>query len=147
MEHTVWSNIDETDNDDLEETRMELGFDLGAPILVIGDLQLWWGNTRGCKVIESGRLSDCLYAEQDDEYVKWYIDDHMDLRCTGHHHDGTNQYTYRVFRRSAGEARREWLMDRIRAGKATQQDIDRWTAGIGDRIAQVYGWKGETNVS
>lgn len=170
-EHIIWQNVDldydrdwreyledefpdETEeqrielmvsinNDYLDDERANLNIDLGEPILVIGDLGLWWGRTTGCKLIRSGNLSECLYAGRDDEYVKWSVNRQGDLQCEAHHHDGTNRYLYRVFKPGVSESRIENLMEKIRAGQATRKDISRLTSGLGRTIAEVYGWSKE----
>ena len=62
----------EINGDYLEDERTNLNVQLSAPILVIGDLGLWYGRRMGYKEIASGKISDCLYSDMD--YSTWYVD-------------------------------------------------------------------------
>ena len=155
LDYDDWKDELEADYPELsEEKRMERMYDingeylcderenlnikLGEPILVIGDLGLWNGRRMGFKEIASGNISDCLYS--DTEYATWYVDEYGDLRCEAIHHDGTNNYLYRVYRKSATEEERDDLKNKIYSGEVTRSDIDRVTSGIGKEIAEVYGF-------
>ena len=127
-------------DDDLDEVRANLNIQLGHTILVIGDLGLWDGRRSGYKEIESGNIRDCLFAGRDDDYCTWYVDEEGDLRCDAVHHDGTNYYTYRVYKESLTVDQIEELHTKICAGKATREDIVLATLSVGDHIANVYGW-------
>ena len=127
-------------DDDLDEVRANLNIQLGHTILVIGDLGLWDGRRSGYKEIESGNIRDCLFAGRDDDYCTWYVDEEGDLRCDAVHHDGTNYYTYRVYKESLTDDQIEELHTKICAGKATPEDIAQATLSVGDNVAKVYGW-------
>ena len=123
---------------DLECERYNLNISLGMPIIVIADLGLWDGRKKGYKVIGTGNVSDCLYDDCD--YLTWYVDEEHELRCDASHHDGTNHYLYRVFRKGTTNDQMEELEMKIYSGMATQEDIDSVTASIGTKIEKVYGW-------
>ena len=123
-------------NDEYEN----LNIQLTQPILVIGDLGLWYGRRMGYKEIISGNIRDCLYKDRDIDYATWYVDKLGDLRCDAIHHDGTNHYTYRVYRDAATDAQKELLKEKLYRGIATRSDITRVTRRLGDEIARVYGW-------
>ena len=125
--------------DELDIERMNLDIQLGMPIIVIADLGLWDGRKKGYKVIGTGNVSDCLYDDCD--YITWYVDEEHELRCDASHHDGTNHYLYRVFRKGTTDDQMEELEMKIYSGMATQEDIDSVTASIGTKIEKVYGWK------
>lgn len=55
----------EINGDYLEDERTNLNVQLSAPILVIGDLGLWYGRRMGYKEIASGKICDCLYSNTD----------------------------------------------------------------------------------
>ena len=61
--------------------------------------------------------------------------------CRDIHHDGTNLYTYRAWKPEISHAQRSYFMQKVAIGKATRKDITRYTQRIGDRVADVYGWK------
>ena len=128
----------ERNADALEDERMNLNIQLTQPILVIGDLGLWYGRRIGYMEIPSGNIRDCLYSDCD--YNTWYVDCEGDLRCDAIHHDGVNRYLYRAYRDSATEEEIEDLKGRIYEGTATRQDIARITRRLGDEICRVYGW-------
>ena len=119
----------------LEDERDNLDIDLNSPIIVIADLGLWNGRCSGYKEISSGNIRDCLYS--DCEYLSWYVDDDGDFKCRAVHHDGVNHYRYRVFK---PEADLDELEDKIYYGKATEEDIQKYTDPLGNIIGQVYGW-------
>ena len=48
-----------------QDEKTNLDIQLSRPILVVGDLGLLHGRRMGCKEIESGNISDCLYTERD----------------------------------------------------------------------------------
>ena len=166
-DHLIWSNYDldyedwreelEADYPELSEDERialmheinedywndeyeNLNIQLTQPILVIGDLGLWYGRRMGYKEINSGNIRDCLYTERDIDYATWYVDKLGDLRCDAIHHDGTNHYTYRVYKDAATDAQIELLKEKLYRGIATRGDITRVTRRLGDEIARVYGW-------
>ena len=130
----------ELNDDYLDDERANLDIQLSHPILVIGDLGLWHGRRMGYKEINSGNIRDCLYTERDIDYATWYVDKLGDLRCDAIHHDGTNHYTYRVYKDAATDAQKELLKEKLYRGIATRGDITRVTRRLGDEIARVYGW-------
>lgn len=152
-EYIIWSSLidlDEWDADEelqrayelnnmyLDDERVNLNIPLDDPILVIADLGLWNGRKSGYKEIGSN-VADCLCSDTDD--ATWYIDKLGDLRCTASHHDGTNYYTYRVYKSGVSDERRENLKAKIYDGTATRQDITAVTKRLGDYVQQAYGFK------
>ena len=123
----------------VEKTNLDI--QLSRPILVVGDLGLWNGRRMGYKEIESGNISDCLCSERDIDNATWYVDKNGDLRADAIHHDGTNHYLYRVFKRGVTDAQIENLQDKIYCRRATRADITRVTQRLGDSIAAVYGFR------
>lgn len=55
----------ERNADYLDDERANLNIQLGQPILVIGDLGLWYGRRSGYREIPSGNIRDCLYSDCD----------------------------------------------------------------------------------
>lgn len=128
----------EINGDYLDDERSNLNIQLSRPILVVGDLGLWYGRRMGYKEIESGNISDCLYSDTD--YSTWYVDKLGDLRCEAIHHDGTNHYLYRVYKDNVRESQIDLLKEKLYRGTATRTDITRVTRRLGDDIAKVYGF-------
>ena len=123
----------------LNDERENLNIQLSQPILVIGDLGLWNGRRMGYKEIASGNIRDCLYSDTD--FATWYVDKRGDLRCDAIHHDGTNHYTYRVYKDGISDASKETLKYKIYRGTATRKDITRVTRRLGDDISKIYGFE------
>ena len=128
----------EINGDYLDDERTNLNIQLSQPILVIGDLGLWYGRRSGYKEIESGNIRDCLYADTD--YSTWYVDKLGDLRCDAIHHDGTDHYLYRAYKDGVRESQIDLLKDKLYRGIATRSDVTRITRRLGDDIARVYGF-------
>ena len=137
-ENKLYEYMVEANDDYLSDERRNLDIQLSQPIIVIGDLGRWNGRVTGYKMIDSGNIRDCLYADTD--YTEWYVDKYGDLRADAVHHDGTNHYLYRVFKDGVTDKQIENLQDKIYNGKATRADITRVTKRLGDDIAGVYGF-------
>lgn len=131
----IWS--DDMSLEALEWAREALNVLLDNDIVVIADLGLWNGRKFGYKVIESGNISDCLVDDSD--YCEWYCDSN-DLRCTAHHHDGTNHYLYRMLKVGLTERQKQTFLSKIYFGTVTPKDMTRYTKSIRPDIAKVFGW-------
>lgn len=125
--------------DELDEAREDLSIYASSPILVIGDLGLWNGRRTGYKEIENGFISNCLFSNTD--YTSWYVDRDGEFCCDAIHHDGTNFYRYRAYRKGVSDEDIEDLKEMLYHGKATEADIDRVTQKLGKTIGKVYGWR------
>lgn len=129
----------ETNGEYLDDERLNLcKIQFNEPIIIIGSLGLWDGRRMGYKEVPSGRISDCL--ETDNDYVEWYVDGHKNFRATSCHHDGTNYYLYRVWKDGISDEQKDNFRDKLYYGKATPNDISRYTRRVGDYISKVYGW-------
>ncbi|MBO5449503.1 MAG: hypothetical protein J5994_09260 [Ruminococcus sp.] len=137
-ENELYKWMVETNEEYLDDERMNLNIQLSQPIIVIGDIGRWNGRVMGYKMIDSGNIKDCLYADTD--YTEWYVDKYGDFRADAAHHDDTNHYLYRVFKDGVSDTQIENLKDKIYMGKATRADITRVTRRLGDEIAAVYGF-------
>ena len=126
----------------LEDERYNLNIPTENEIVVIADLGLWHGRRSGYKVLNEKNIRTCLYAEYaDTDYATWYVDEKGDLLCTASHHDGTNYYRYREFKKNVSESRKRAFLDAIYKGTVTEEEIVRVTKRLGPKIAKVYGWK------
>lgn len=128
----------EINADYLDDERANLNVPMGMPILLIADIGHWDGRYSGYGVIRSGNIRDCLRSDMDD--CRWYVDELRDLRCRAAHHDGVNNYLYRVFKDGVTTEQMDNLLYKIYCGTATRRDIMRLTRRLGDAIAEVYGW-------
>ena len=137
-ENKLYEYMVEANDDYLSDERRNLDIQLSQPIIVIGDLGRWNGRVTGYKMIDSGNIKDCLYADTD--YTEWYVDKYGDLRADAVHHDGANYYLYRAFKDGVTDTQIENLQDKIYNGKVTRADITRVTKRLGDKIAEVYGF-------
>ena len=166
MEHIIWSNIgidikdwadflqeeypEVTDPDKqyelccemnyayLDDEKANLDIELPHAIIYIADMGLWNGRHMGYGMIESGNIADCLYTK-DCDYCTWYVDRYGDLRFSGAHHDGTNNYLYRELR-DISDKQLENFLHKLFTGTLTRRDINRYTTRLGDHISKVYGW-------
>lgn len=129
----------ELNDEYLDDERMNLDIPVSEEIIVLGDLGLWNGRKSGYKEIHGHSIKDCLYTDTD--YATWYLDDRGDLCCEAIHHDGTNHYLYRVFKPDVSDTRKENFLEKVLRGTVTRADITRTTQRLGDKIAEVYGWK------
>lgn len=113
-----------------------------SPILVIGEMNLWYGKRIGHRLIRSGRLSDCLtFISHDYESGAWFVDERGELRGRFHHHDGTNYHWYRGLRSNANENTIERLIDKINRGDESYKKLlSRISFRLGDFAGDVYGW-------
>jgi len=137
-ENKLYEYMVEANDDYLSDERQNLDIQFSQPIIVIGDLGRWNGRVTGYKMIDSGNIKDCLYADTD--YTEWYVDKYGDLRADAVHHDGANYYLYRVLKDGVTDTQIENLQDKIYNGKVTRADITRVTKRLGDKIAEVYGF-------
>lgn len=137
-EDEMYQKMHEINGEYLDDERMNLNIQLSQPIIVVGDLGLWHGRVKGYKMIDSGNIKDCLYADTD--MTEWYVDQYGDLRADAIHHDGTNHYLYRVIKDGISDTQIENLQYKLSTGRATRADITRVTKRLGDDIAKVYGW-------
>lgn len=123
--------------DDLRAEVKDIVFD--TPIAVLGNIGTWQGVAGAFKSIDSGKLSDCFYDSCG--YCEWYVDENNDLRFTGSHHDGNNSYLYRAYKDELDDEDIEEFEDKVLSDTVTKEDIEKYTYGIGDVFAKLYGWE------
>ena len=128
----------EINNDYLDDERCNLNIQCNTDIIVFGSIGQWNGRVHGYKLIESGKISDCLYTNCD--MAEWYVDRDGDLCSTQIHHDGRNYLYYRKFKDGISSEERDDFLEKFCKGETTQEDIDRVTDKLGGIIAEVYGW-------
>lgn len=134
-EDALYEWMVDTNVEYLYDERMNLNKSVDGRILVIGDLGLWNGRRNGYKIIDSKNIKDILCSDCD--FVEWYGDGH-NIKCTAHHHDGTNYYLYRVIREDRNI---ENLLDAIYNGEEiSQSKLNYYTKSLYPYVAKVYGW-------
>ena len=87
-ENELYEIMCETNDQYLEDERVNLDIQLPESILLIADLGRWNGRFPGYGEIRSGNIKDCLQTSMD--YATFYVDKLGDLRCDAVHHDGIN---------------------------------------------------------
>ena len=133
--------INDQNYDDLVYEREILNINLPEPIIVIADLGLWYGRRTGYREIP-GNIAKCfdVYGSSSHEST-WYLDDRNDLVCDDMHHDGTNHYLYRTWKKTATPQQRANFISKIVTGETiTRRDITRLTERLGDAICAAHGW-------
>lgn len=116
--------------------RDNLDIDLNENIVILASLGLWHGRVNGVKEI-GDNIKDCLYTDCDN--ATWYCDGY-NFCCTAYHHDGTNHYTYRVYKDGLTEEQKEYFKQKYMKGEANSNFISRYTKSLRPFIKQVYGW-------
>ena len=122
----------------LEDERENLNINTN-PIVCIADLGLWNGRRIGIKKC-GNNISSILYSEMDG-YVKFFYD-RYNVKCTEHHHDGTNYYIYREIKGNTYEEQERnynRLLNAILENRLTDALISRCTRSIRSYITSVYG--------
>ena len=126
----------------LDDVKAELqGIAYSEPILVIGQEGTWHGPVYGCGFIRSGCVSDCFNSGP----AIFYVTKDGDFQQEYRHHDGTDLVRYRALKPNVTEEQIEWLTERILDGVATEEDIRKYTTGIGVDIAKRFGWQLEND--
>ncbi len=128
---------EELNGDYLDDERMNLNIELPEDIVVIASLGLWNGR-RGAYKLLRGNISNCLYPTYD--FAKFYVDEKMDLCGQESHHDGTNYYTYRMWKPGISHTTRRNFLRKVIDGTVTRRDITRVTKRLGDYVNDVYGF-------
>ena len=135
-EYDIYEWMAETNAEYLYDERINLDKTVDGRILVIGDLGLWNGRRSGYKIINSCNIKDILFSDCD--YVEWYGDGY-NIRCTAHHHDGTNHLLYRVIREDRNI---DNLLDAIYNNEEiTNSKLNYYTKSLYKDVAKIYGWR------
>ena len=125
----------------LEDEKANLDIPLKNGYTVLGDLGFWNGRQRATKSIEqAASVKDCLKFEEDCDDAEWYVDEAGDLRSTQSHHDGTHHLRYRAWKAKLSKAQKKAFCELFHNGWLTEQDVQKYTTSIGEKVAKVYGW-------
>lgn len=112
--------------------------DVGADIVVIGDLGLWNGRRIGYKELNNPTYSMCFESGVNGSAeCEWLVDNvTKDLCAKVSHHDGTNYYLYRKFK-DISDVQRANFLNKIYEGTVTRGNITRLTSPIGKDILEL----------
>lgn len=108
--------------DDLKHNLSVITFD--EDLICIADLGLWSGRKSGYK--ELGYNARDVLSAFSGDYIKLYSDGY-DLCGEDCHHDGTNYYTFRVFKPNVN---RDLFLEKIYNGTVSKRDMTRYTRSI-----------------
>lgn len=130
---------------------MNLDIETNGRIMVLTDLGLWNGRRTGYGYARENNINSCLISHLrsacDSEFWVEYNDNgELEFKSKDVHHDGTNYYTYRELKPDLTDDDIEEFEGLVYEGKATADDIQRYTLPLGDRIQKVYGFELEKNV-
>lgn len=135
-ELAIYEWMMETNDEYLDDERMNLNKVVEGRILVIADLGLWNGRKSAFKIVESGNIKDILGFTYD---CAEFYGDGYNIRGTEVHHDGTNHYLYRVIREDRNIVN---LLNDIWDGKEiTSKKLNYYTKSLYKDVAKVYGWR------
>lgn len=138
-ENAVYNYMIETNAEYFHDERDNLNCYVDGDIVVFADLGLWNGRRAGVRVYPGGHVNDILRSDCD--FMEWYGDG-RNIRATGHHHDGTNHYLYRIARPGRNI---EKLLDDIRDGRPiSAAKIAYYTRSLFPAVAVIYGWRPAT---
>lgn len=131
----------------LDDEKVNLSEIKDRRIIVFGKLGLWNGPRLVASAPDELRsVSDCLKRSNmrnGDSEIEYYIDD-GDLKCTEHHHDGTNSYTYRFFSDNIDDDDIDELIYKAKESSDFSV-IYKATKSLAPEICAVYGWTYEPN--
>ena len=135
-EDAIYDWMVEMNNEYLGDEQMNLNKVVEGRILVIAGLGLWNGRKQGYKIIGNNINDIFNHGAYDD--TEWYGDGY-NIRCTTHHHDGTNHYLYRVIREDRNI---DNLLDAIYNGEEiTNSKLNYYTKSLYKDVAKIYGWR------
>lgn len=136
----------ETNNFYLSDIISQTDHETNQPIIVFAKIGRWNGKVNAYKVIDTGigtgNLSDCFNDsfKSNDEYNEWYVDENNDLKCDGIHHDGSNEYLFRVFKDNFDEEMRDEFCDKLLYGdNFSYENICKATESIGEKVCELCG--------
>lgn len=135
-EDNLWDYINDSLQAYLDDERANLSKEIDGRILVIADLGLWDGRKSGYRILSKDISSILSCAEGD--LIEWYALNH-NVRAIDTHHDGTNNYLFRVIREDRNINN---LLEDIYSGVAVSRDkINYYTKSLYPYVANIYGWR------
>ncbi len=140
-EEERYSRISELHDGQLDGERANLNIRLPEEILAIASIGRWDGTFMGYRELNSRNLADVLRYESDSRDAEWTVDARMELRSRQSHVDGDYDIRYRMWRPGLSDAQKGNFFRKVRNGRATQKDITRYTARLGDYVDRAYGFR------
>lgn len=116
-----------------EDEKINLNKQLENNIIILANIGLWNGRKFGYKIVGSNLNSIFDIGPFDDAH--WYYD-RYNVRCTEHHHDGTNYYVFRELKKPEYE---DIVCRKQYEGTLTSKDITRYTRSLVPYIKKIYG--------
>ena len=141
-EDELYQLMCETNDDYLDDERLNLSIPLRSPVLCIADMGLWHGRCTGFREIKTGFVGDLLslFPNEDCAYCEWGIDARGDLALEYAHHDGTNRVIFRQVKPYVSRYQLDNLERKIASQCATRNEITKLTSSLGPEVKAVYGW-------
>ena len=119
----------------LSDERSNLNIEVDGVIVIFAVLGLWDGKHNGAKIVRGGNNIKNILCDNND-YQTWYCD-RYNVRCESTHHDGTNQYLYRLAKNMETAKK---LVNQIAYEGMTEEEFRKKTKSIRPQVAKVYGW-------
>lgn len=124
----------DTNNEYLNDEKMNLDKILDNDIICIADIGRWNGRAYGYRILNNN-IND-IFSVYDD-YIEYYGDGKNIVAC-GNHHDGANFYIFRKIRPGRDIDK---FLDAIHNGeKITPAKLNYHTQSIYNDVASIYGW-------
>ena len=110
-------------------------------LVIIADLGRWNGRYYSVKEVRGYTVKDAIEQAYHRDYmdISFGVNDNNDLVYDGHHHDATDHFTIRKWRKGLSDEAKEKFMNTIYEQGAI--NLDWYTKPIGKLINNVYGWK------
>lgn len=118
----------------LDDEKMNLNKNLENSIICIADLGLWNGRKSGYIIL--GNNLNNIFDIPNFDNIHWYADKY-NIKCTEHHHDGTNYY---LFRELKNPKYKQIVCKKIIDGTLMSKDITRYTKSLKPYVSEIYGW-------
>ena len=124
----------------LDDERLNLDVDIEKGCIVcFASLGLWNGRHDAVCKLKKYNVSDIfdMIAGRDVDYYEFYADN-KNVRATGIHHDGRNNYLFRVIR---DEDKWDRIVERFSCGEEiNEEQFIKMTSSLRPYVAKVFGW-------
>ena len=141
-EDALYEKAINLNNNELKDVRSKLDIKLDQPIIMISNIAVGDSRTLSYNLLNSGNIKDCFYGYRTSvEKSEWFLDINGDLRHIEIHGNGKDYNLYRVFKENISRSEIDDFREKIYTCQVTRKDIDKVTDRLGDKIAEVYGWR------
>lgn len=127
-----------SDSKQLEYNDLMTNFNiqLDNPILIIGNLELYYGQKNYCSLINSKNIKDIFKSCINYDCASWEYSNY-NVYSKQQHHDGVNYYEYREVKNMSNI---DIFINKIQSGeKITRSMINYYTKSLQPYIIDVYG--------